>query len=125
MASVAPSAAPTLDTGHLLSLCSGLGGVRDLPSGGSAYVRDEEALESLVDLQRFLRRDDPATRDCVRQLADWATLRGHIIPLMCTYASNFDLLFNATKARAFCTPALARTRRSCAYRCAWPGHGTF
>lgn len=80
-------------------MCSGLGGVRELPGGGSAYVRDDDALDCLVDLQRFLRRDDPATRDCVRQLADWATLRGHIIPLMCTYASNFDLLFNATKAR--------------------------
>jgi hypothetical protein len=102
MAAAAVAPRPAFDSGHLLSLCSGLGAVRELPGGGSAYVRDDEALDCLVDLQRFLRRDDPSTRDCVRQLADWATLRGHIIPLMCTYAANFDLLFNATKVRASC-----------------------
>jgi hypothetical protein len=94
------AAAPSFDAGHLLSLCSGLGGVRELPGGGAAYVRDDDALDCLVDIQRFLRRDDPATRDVVRQLADWSTLRGHVVPLMCTYSANFDLLFNATKARA-------------------------
>ena len=99
-APVAPAAPKTFDEGHLLSLCSGLGGVRELPDGSTAYVRDDEALDCLVDIQRFLRRDDPARRAVVCQLAEWNTLRGHIVPLMCTYASDFDLLFNATKVRA-------------------------
>jgi hypothetical protein len=94
------AARPGLDSGHLLSLCSGLGAVRELAGGGCAYVRDAEALDCLLDIQRFLRRDDPATRHVVCQLADWNTLRGHVVPLMCTYAANFDLLFNATKVRA-------------------------
>ncbi len=101
MAAPAVAPPPSFDSGHLLSLCSGLGGVRELPGGaGTAYVRDDDALECLVDIQRFLRRDEPTQRAVVCQLAEWNTLRGHIVPLMCAYSSNFDLLFNATKARA-------------------------
>ena len=86
--------------GLLLSLVSGLGSVKQLADGSAAYVADEQCLDCLYDIQRFLRRDEPATRDVVCQLSDWNALRQHFVPLLVTYASKFDVAFNATKARA-------------------------
>jgi hypothetical protein len=105
---------PPFDTGLLLSLCAGLGGVSPLADGsGSAFVAGEEALACLQDLQRLLRRDEPATRDVVLTLAAWNTLEGKLVPLLVSYASNFELLFNAAKARCFkpvCRRRLVLTR---------------
>ncbi len=99
VAALAPPPTPSFDVGQLLSLCSGLGGVKKLSNGAVCYVAEEDALECLLDIQRFLRRDEPATRDVVCKLAEWNTLRQHVVPLLVTYASKFDLLFNATKVR--------------------------
>jgi Timeless protein len=91
---------PPFDVGLLLSLVSGLGSVKQLADGSAAYVADEQCLDCLYDIQRFLRRDEPATRDVVCQLSDWNALRQHFVPLLVTYASKFDVAFNATKVRA-------------------------
>jgi len=97
---LAPPAAASFDEGELLSLCSGLGSTQTLSDGTLCYVREEDCLGCLLDIQRFLRRDEPATRDVVCKLAEWNVLRQHVVPLLITYASKFELLFNATKARA-------------------------
>ena len=92
-------AAPLFDVGLLLGLVSGLGSVKQLADGSAAYVADDEVLDCLYDIQRFLRRDEPASRGVVCQLADWNVLRQHVVPLLVTYASKFDIAFNAVKVR--------------------------
>jgi hypothetical protein len=97
VAAPAPPAAPLFDVGLLLGLVSGLGSVRQLADGSAAYVADDEVLDCLYDIQRFLRRDEPSSRGVVCQLADWNVLRQHVVPLLVTYASKFDVAFNAVK----------------------------
>jgi len=98
MAAAAP--ADGLDEGLLLSLVSGLGGLQELKGeAGSVFVAHEDALGCLLDLQRFLRRDPPEARPCLVKLASWNVLEGKVLPLLVGYASNFELLFNAAKAR--------------------------
>ena len=104
---------PPFDVGLLLSLVSGLGSVKQLADGSAAYVADEQCLDCLYDIQRFLRRDEPATRDVVCQLSDWNALRQHFVPLLVTYASKFDVAFNATKVRVCVCVCLRRSPPAC------------
>ena len=51
--------------------------------------------ECLKDLQRFLRHDDPATRDAFFVLGKAQTTRLHLIPLITGYAEDADIVYNA------------------------------
>jgi timeless len=50
---------------------------------------------NLKNLQRFLRRDDPESRDIFMQLGKWNTIRQDILPIIISYRDQFDLVLNA------------------------------
>jgi len=89
---------------ELLAACALLGRQVD----NQTYIKGEECLDSLKDLQQFLHRDDPVgnidqpvTLDHMgrkqaprlpwelhRALAEWDILRSHILPLLACHATD-------------------------------------
>ena len=51
--------------------------------------------ECLKDLQRFLREDDPRTRDAFFTVGQYKTARVDLVPLITTYAAETDIVYNA------------------------------
>ena len=64
--------------------------------------------DCLKDLQRFLREDDPRTRDAFFTIGQYKTARTDLVPLITTYAGDTDIVYNARAAR-FTAAALAPT----------------
>lgn len=50
--------------------------------------------DNLKDLQRFLRRDDPHTREVFKQLCKWNVVSRDLIPLMENYQDDRNLVIN-------------------------------
>lgn len=51
--------------------------------------------ENLRDLQRFLRRDHPQTRDVFKQLGKWNTMSQDLIPIIEHYRDEPETIINA------------------------------
>ena len=51
----------------------------------------------LKDLQRFLRNDDPDTRDAFFKVAEFDLARSDLVPIITTYPEDKELVFNARK----------------------------
>lgn len=51
--------------------------------------------DSLKDLQRFLRRDDPQTRDVFKQVCKWSTVSKDLVPIIEHCQDNHVLVINA------------------------------
>ena len=51
--------------------------------------------DCLKDLQRFLREDDPRTRDAFFTVGQYKTARSDLVPLITTYAADTDIVYNA------------------------------
>lgn len=93
------------DEGLLLSLTNQLGSVQEV-DGLAVYVADEDCLACLGDISRFLRRDDPKTRDVIIALSDWNIMRSHVVPIILQYNKEPEMLLAATKV----IPGHARSR---------------
>ena len=68
--------------------------------------------ECLKDLQRFLRHDDPATRDAFFVLGKAQTTRLHLIPLITRYAEDADIVYNACERPSATLHAVSRRTAS-------------
>lgn len=55
--------------------------------------------ENLMDLQRYLRRDNPETRDIFFELGKWNIVRHDLVPLIRGYRADDELVLNAGKRR--------------------------
>lgn len=86
------------DEGLLLSITNQLGSVQEV-DGRVVYVADEDCLACLGDMARFLRRDNPKTREVVLALSAWNVMRAHIVPIILQYNKEHEMLLAATKAR--------------------------
>lgn len=51
----------------------------------------------MKDLQRFMRRDNPRTRDVFMTLGHWNIVRSDLMPLIATHHQEKALLLNAGK----------------------------
>jgi len=49
----------------------------------------------LKDLQRFLRKDDPDTREVFFKLGAFDTARKDLVPLLIHYPQDHDIVYNA------------------------------
>ncbi|KAJ3376093.1 Topoisomerase 1-associated factor 1 [Allomyces arbusculus] len=88
---------------HLLSVCSAVGGVEELPTADGQglvqrYVLGDEAIECLRDLKRFLRYDEASKEKTVaRMLGKWQLLEKDLIPIMEQHSGNQSVFFAAVE----------------------------
>lgn len=52
-----------------------------------------EKIESIVELQRMLRKENPETRDVFKTLCTWNTLKKDLIPILLTYRAEPKIVF--------------------------------
>ncbi|XP_010537125.1 PREDICTED: uncharacterized protein LOC104811936 [Tarenaya hassleriana] len=67
------------------------------------YLKSDYCLDNLKDLLRFLRRDDPQTREVFKQVCAWNTVSEHLIPIIEQYPDDRNLVLNAVKVLVFLT----------------------
>ncbi|XP_065868889.1 uncharacterized protein [Euphorbia lathyris] len=85
-------------------VCSGLGiDELDEPGNRIGYSKGENCLENLKDLLRFLRRDDPDTREVFMQVCKWKIVSKDLIPIIQYYQVERSLVLNAVKVLVFLT----------------------
>ncbi|XP_041011926.1 protein timeless homolog isoform X2 [Juglans microcarpa x Juglans regia] len=99
-----------MDTEGLSIICAGLGIVEEDENGNRVgYSKGEYCLDNLKDLLRFLRRDDPQTRDVFKQVCKWNTLSKDLIPIIEHCQDDYNLVLNAVKVLVFLTMPIERT----------------
>lgn len=85
-------------------VCAGLGcASQDADGRRNGYIKSDNCLENLKDLQRFLRRDHPQTRDVFKQLGKWNTVSQDLIPIIEKYRDETELVMNTVKVIVFLT----------------------
>ncbi|XP_068491170.1 uncharacterized protein [Phaseolus vulgaris] len=93
-----------MDTEGLSVICGGLGTVEEDNEGNRiGFTKGEYCLDNLKDLLRFLRRDDPQTRDVFKQVCKWNIVSKYLIPTIELYHEDRNLLLNSVKVLVFLT----------------------
>ncbi|KAL1296480.1 hypothetical protein AAHE18_19G284400 [Arachis hypogaea] len=93
-----------MDMEGLSLICASLGTVEEDDQGNRiGYVKGEYCLDNLKDLLRFLRRDDPQTREAFKQVCKWNKVSKDLIPIIEYYQEDRNLLLNAVKVLVFLT----------------------
>lgn len=82
---------------EIIDICEGIGRVN--PEDGH-FEKGEECLECIRDLQRAMRRDNPAVRRVFEMLCRWDIFRTHFVPLVLTEGKDFFLMFHLCKVMA-------------------------
>ncbi|KAF5451131.1 hypothetical protein F2P56_031424 [Juglans regia] len=99
-----------MDTEGLSIICAGLGIAEEDENGNRVgYSKGEYCLDNLKDLLRFLRRDDPQTRDVFKQVCKWNTVSKDLIPIIEHCQDDYNLVLNAVKVLVFLTMPIERT----------------
>ncbi|XP_076935697.1 uncharacterized protein LOC143602502 [Bidens hawaiensis] len=90
---------------HLSYICGGLVTVEEEDEQGNpiAYAPAEYCLDNLKDLVRFLRRDDPESRQVFHQVCKWNIVGKHILIIIQHFHHHTNLLLNAVKVLVFLT----------------------
>ncbi|KAK3010402.1 hypothetical protein RJ639_012889 [Escallonia herrerae] len=77
-------------------ICAGLGIVEEDDDGNRiGYTPGEYCLDNLKDLLRFLRRDDPQTREVFKQVCKWNTVGKDLIPIIEHCQGDQNLVLNS------------------------------
>ncbi|KAI3987920.1 hypothetical protein MKX01_021034 [Papaver californicum] len=93
-----------MDLQGLSSICAGIGVIEEDDDGNwIGYTKNEFCLDNLKDLQRFLRRDDPETRDVFNQVCKWNTVSKDLVPIIELCQDNRHLVVSAVKVLVFLT----------------------
>ncbi|GLI61645.1 hypothetical protein VaNZ11_004068, partial [Volvox africanus] len=88
----------------LISVAHGLGRwMQDSQTGQKIYVKDQDCLGCLKDLQRFLRRDDPDIRPVFKRLGEWRIAAHDVVPLLVTYPHDKEITLQAVKVLTYLT----------------------
>ncbi|GIL56078.1 hypothetical protein Vafri_11513, partial [Volvox africanus] len=86
----------------LISVAHGLGRwMQDSQTGQKVYVKDQDCLGCLKDLQRFLRRDDPDIRPVFKRLGEWRIAARDVVPLLVTYPHDKEITLQAVKVLTY------------------------
>lgn len=94
----------------LSSICAGLGILEEEDNGNPiSYSKGEYCLDNLKDLLRFLRRDDPQTREVFKQICKWNIVGKDLIPIIEYCQDDRNLVLNAVKILVFLTMPIEPT----------------
>ncbi|KAG7667153.1 hypothetical protein NADE_003050 [Nannochloris sp. 'desiccata'] len=95
-----------LDLDLLASIASGgLGHWYEDLEGAQTYVKDEDCVACLKDLQGFFRFDDPIKRPSFFAVSKYNFARSDLVPLIVTYPEEYDIVYNALKVCVYLTMA--------------------
>ncbi|KAI4330916.1 hypothetical protein MLD38_029155 [Melastoma candidum] len=93
-----------MDLQGLSSICAGLGAVEESEDGSRVgYTKGAYCLDNLKDLLRFLRRDDPQSREVFKQVCKWNIVSKDLIPIIEHCQEDRHLVLNAVKVLVFLT----------------------
>ncbi|KAI6696421.1 hypothetical protein NL676_016540 [Syzygium grande] len=93
-----------MDTQGLSAICGGLGVVEEDDDGNRVgYSKGSHCLDNLKDLLRFLRRDDPQTREVFKQVCKWNCVSKDLIPILEHCQDDRSLVLNTVKVLVFLT----------------------
>ncbi|CAA7024796.1 unnamed protein product [Microthlaspi erraticum] len=93
-----------MDLEGLSVICSDLGVVEeDGDRRRIGYSKSDYCLDNLKDLLRFLRRDDPESREVFKQVCAWNIVSKDLIPIIEHYQDEHNLVLNAVKVLVFLT----------------------
>jgi timeless len=85
-----------IDLEGLSVICSDLGlPEEDEDRRRIGYSKSEYCLDNLKDLLRFLRRDDPESREVFKQVCAWNIVSKDLIPIIEHYQDEHNLVLNA------------------------------
>ncbi|MBA0806374.1 hypothetical protein Gohar_005828 [Gossypium harknessii] len=91
-----------MDMEGLSSICASLGILEeDETTKQMVYTKGEHCLDALKDLLRFLRRDDPETREVFKQVCRWNIVSKDLIPIIEHCQHDRNLVLNAVKVLVF------------------------
>ncbi|TYH41166.1 hypothetical protein ES332_D12G297400v1 [Gossypium tomentosum] len=91
-----------MDMEGLSSICASLGILEeDETTKQMIYTKGEHCLDALKDLLRFLRRDDPETREVFKQVCRWNIVSKDLIPIIEHCQHDRNLVLNAVKVLVF------------------------
>ncbi|OMO53292.1 Timeless protein [Corchorus capsularis] len=91
-----------IDMEGLSGICANLGILEeDEITKQMVYTKDDHCLDALKDLLRFLRRDDPQTRDVFKQVCRWNIVSKNLIPIIEYCQNDRMLVLNAVKILVF------------------------
>lgn len=97
---------------NLSFICGGLGVIEEDDDGNQiGYTPGEYCLDNLKDLLRFLRRDDPETREVFKQVCKWNIVGKDILPIVQYHQNDTTLLLNAVKVLVFLTMPIDPTSK--------------
>ncbi|KFK26897.1 hypothetical protein AALP_AA8G307700 [Arabis alpina] len=93
-----------MDLEGLSVICSDLGvSEEDDDRRRIGYSKSDYCLDNLKDLLRFLRRDDPESREVFKQVCAWNIVSKDLIPIIEHYQDEHNLVLNAVKVLVFLT----------------------
>ncbi|CAH8279425.1 unnamed protein product [Arabidopsis lyrata] len=93
-----------MDLEGLSVICSDLGVPEEDDDGRRiGYSKSDYCLDNLKDLLRFLRRDDPESREVFKQVCAWNIVAKDLIPIIEHYQDEHNLVLNAVKVLVFLT----------------------
>ncbi|KAK1577022.1 hypothetical protein Q3G72_018520 [Acer saccharum] len=93
-----------MDMEGLSVICAGIGLADEDEIGNRVgYSTGEYCLDNLKDLLRFLRRDDPQTREVFKQVCKWNIVSKDLIPIFEYCQDDRNLVLNAVKVLVFLT----------------------
>ncbi|XP_030548620.2 protein timeless homolog isoform X2 [Rhodamnia argentea] len=99
-----------MDTQGLSAICAGLGIVEEDDDGNRiGYSKGSHCLDNLKDLLRFLRRDDPQTREVFKQVCKWNCVSKDLIPILEHCQDDRSLVLNTVKVLVFLTMPIEPT----------------
>ncbi|XP_012440064.1 uncharacterized protein LOC105765487 isoform X2 [Gossypium raimondii] len=91
-----------MDMEGLSSICASLGILEeDETTKQMVYTKGEHCLDALKDLLRFLRRDNPETREVFKQVCRWNIVSKDLIPIIEHCQHDRNLVLNAVKVLVF------------------------
>ncbi|EOY23387.1 Timeless family protein, putative isoform 1 [Theobroma cacao] len=91
-----------MDMEGLSVICASLGILEeDQTTKQIVYTKGEHCLDALKDLLRFLRRDNPETREVFKQVCRWNIVSKNLIPIIEHWQHDRNLVLNAVKVLVF------------------------
>ncbi|KAL8229392.1 hypothetical protein R6Q57_014292 [Mikania cordata] len=97
---------------NLSIICGGLMNVEEDDKENKIYTPEEYCLaDNLKDLLRFLRRDDPETREVFKQVCKWNIVGKDILPMIQYCQNDTTLVINAVKVLVFLTMPIDPTSK--------------
>ena len=77
--------------------CAGLGRWIELEDGTRSYVKDDDCVACLKDLQGFFRHDDPEYRHAFFAIHKYNFAKTDLVPLLVTYPDDYEVVYNTLK----------------------------